>query len=65
MESDNSKSKYYKELQDRVESEMAKFTGKINANEAETVSTMSAQTKKSAVKGQGNLIAAKAQGEHS
>lgn len=66
MEASLVKSKYYAELKEKVDGELVKFNGKGNlTNEAETMSSMSGLTKKSAVKGQGNVIAAKAQGEHS
>lgn len=66
MGASDPKSKYYAELQEQIESELAKFNGKVGVgNEAETISSMSGLTKKSAIKGQGNIIAAKALGEHS
>jgi len=66
MQSSDSHSKYNEEFKRHVDVELSKFTGKtaFDKNEAETVSTMSGATKKSNIKGQGNLIAANAQREY-
>jgi hypothetical protein len=51
MAADDSKSRYFVEMKDHVDSELAKFNGKVSfdKNEGETASTMSGMTKKSKV----------------
>lgn len=63
MAADDPKSRYFVEMKDHVDSELAKFNGKVSfdKNEGETASTMSGMTKKSKVTEKANQLAANAQ----
>ena len=62
MAADDSKSKYFLEIKEHIDSEMAKFNGKVSfdKNEGETASTMSGMTKKSKITEKANQLAANA-----
>lgn len=57
------KNRQFVEMKDHLDSEMAKFNGKVSfdKNEGETASTMSGMTKKSKVTEKANQLAAHAQ----
>ena len=59
---DDPKSKYFLEIKEHIDSEMAKFNGKVSfdKNEGETASTMSGMTKKSKITEKANQLAANA-----